>query len=44
MIWTVFPQDDDYVPMDFATFEEAQKYADETDVECIIESCDGELV
>lgn len=44
MIWTVFPQNDDFPPMDFATKEEAQAYAKETGVECTIESADGEVV
>lgn len=46
MIYTVFPNDQDQMPQDFATFEEARLYGEEFFKTCgyRIESTRGELV
>ena len=45
MIYTVFPKDEDKLPQDFATYEEALEYAEERlDGGYDIESTDGEVV
>lgn len=45
MIYTVFPNDEDRMPQDFATYEEAKEYGDaEENGEYRIEETDGEIV
>ena len=42
MIYTVFPKDDDLLPQDFPTYQEAKEYAENLDCESVIESTSGE--
>lgn len=46
MIYTVFSNDPDRLPQDFATYEEAKDYGDEWESASgyTIESCDGDIV
>lgn len=44
MIYTVFPKDQNRLPHDFPTYEEAKAYGDEYEDEYIIESTTGECV
>ena len=44
MIVTVFPEDDRYMPQDFASFREAYDYAQTLDCDCKVEATTGEIV
>lgn len=44
MIWTVFPKDENILPHDCETYQEAKEWAKELDCEYEIESTKGECV
>lgn len=44
MIYTVFPEDPLELPQDFATYREAEEFADTLECEYVIESTGGEIV
>lgn len=44
MIYTVFFKNENELPQDFETYEEAQEYAEEINSDYVIESTKGEIV